>query len=142
MRIRRLGRMLGIAAGLVALCGAGVAIAAPCYVIIDRNDVVVYRDTVPPFDLSIAGSPERALLRQRGQHLLIAEFDQCYAVGYISPTTGGTASVDDIVMRLQPAIGTSIGSPSGYVTSPTAGSGGGGYTAAPPSAPVAAAAPR
>jgi len=99
---------IGIAAALIALCAAGLATAAPCYVILDRNDAVVYRDTASPVDLSTAGARDREALRQRGQHLIIAEFDRCYAVGYISPTTGGTAAtVDEIVMGLRPAIGTS-----------------------------------
>ncbi len=132
-----------ILAGLVALGSTGLAMAAPCYVILDRNDTVIYRDAVPPFDLSTSGSPEQKVLRQRGQHLLIAEFERCNAVGYISPTTGGTAAtVDEIVMDLKPAISTSIGSSGGAVTSSPASA------ATPPSAPArvqrpaAAAAPR
>ncbi len=88
--------------------------AAPCYIIFDKNDTTIYRDTAPPFDLSTAsgGAPERAMMRQRGDLLLIAEFDRCDAVGYISPTTGRTtATVDEIVMQLKPAVATS--NPSG-----------------------------
>ena len=109
MRVR-IPRM-EIAAGLIALGAAGLAMAAPCYLILDRNDAVIYRDTQPPFDLSTDNnSAERKALRQRGQHLLVAEFDRCDAVGYISPTTGSTqASVDDIVMLLRPTIGSSVG---------------------------------
>jgi hypothetical protein len=92
--------------------------AAPCYVILDRNDAVIYRDTAPPFDLSTNNTPERNALRQRGQHLIIAEFDRCDAVGYISPTTGSTAAtVDEIVMRLKPTIGSSVGVSGSSVTS-------------------------
>lgn len=112
MRVRIPG--LGIVAGLAGLCAAGVAMAAPCYIILDKNDTALYRDTVPPFDLSTSagGAPERAMLRQRGQLLLIAEFERCDAVGYISPTTGRTtATVDEIVMQLKPAVATS--NPSG-----------------------------
>ena len=120
MRMRTSG--IRIAAGLLALCAASLAVAAPCYVILDRNDVVVYRDTAPPFDLSTAGAGDQAMLRKRGQHLLIAEFDQCNAVGYISPTTGATtATVDEIVMQLKPAIGTSVGNSSGSSTSGASG---------------------
>jgi hypothetical protein len=116
MRVRTLG--IEIAAGLIAFCVAGLAMAAPCYVILDRSDAVIYRDTAPPFDLSASNSPERQALRQRGQHLLIAEFDRCDAVGYISPTTGSTAAtVDEIVMRLKPTIGSAVGVSSTPVTS-------------------------
>lgn len=91
---------------------AGPALAAPCFLIIDRNDVVVYRDLTPPFDLGKPQSAERAALRQRGHLLLMAEFEQCYPVGYISATTGQTtATVDEIVMQLKPAIAINLGSP-------------------------------
>jgi hypothetical protein len=100
---------------LLLAAGLGLALpamAAPCYLIIDNKDVVLYRDLAPPFDLSATRSAERDRLRQRGQVLVIAEFEKCNPVGYISTTTGGTtASVDDIVMQLKPAIATSIGAP-------------------------------
>jgi hypothetical protein len=128
MRMRTLG--IEIAAGLMALCVASLAAAAPCYVIVDRSDVVVYRDTEPPFDLSNAGSAERAALRQRGQHLMIAEFDRCYAVGYISSTGATTATVDEIVMQLRPAIGTSVGSRNAATSAPS------GNSVSGPSAPA------
>ena len=103
---------IGFAVVIAAAVWTGTATAAPCYVIYDRNDAVVYRDLVPPFDLSETNSPARAALRARGQHLLIAEFDDCFAVGYISSRTGGTtATVDEIVARLKPAIDSSVGQP-------------------------------
>ena len=106
MRVRILG--LGIAAGLAGICAAGATMAAPCYVIFDRDDAVIYRDVVPPFDLSTAGAPQRAVLRQRGQLLLVAEFERCNVLGWYSPKTGGTnATVDEIVAQLRPAIATS-----------------------------------
>ena len=94
---------------LLALLLATPALAAPCYLIYDRNESVIYRDYEPPFDLSDPNGPERAQLRRQGQHLLVAEFDNCNPVGYISATTGGTtATVDEIVMQLKPAIGTTV----------------------------------
>lgn len=114
MRMRIPG--LGICVGLAGLCAAGLAMAGPCYIILDKNDVTIYRDTAPPFDLSTSagGAPERALMRQRGELLLIADFDRCDAVGFISPTTGRTtATVDEIVMQLKPAVATSNPSGSG-----------------------------
>ncbi len=105
--------MLGVAATLAAAIWAGTAAAAPCYVIYDRNDTVIFRDSVPPFDLSDPKSPERAALRQRGQLLLIAEVEHCNGVGFISATTGGsTATVEDIVSQLRPYRISSIGSSS------------------------------
>ena len=109
-------RSLWLAAAIAALGTATTAAAAPCFIVVDRDDAVVYRDVQPPFDLSDLKSPERAAMRKRGQHLIVAEFERCYAVGYISPTTGATtASVEDIVMQLQPAIATSMSrSPGSY----------------------------
>ena len=154
MRMRVSG--LGIGVGLAGLFAAGLAMAAPCYIIFDKNDTTIYRDTVPPFDLSTAsgGAPERAMMRRRGDLLLIAEFDRCDAVGYISPTTGRTtATVDEIVMQLKPAVATSNPSgagiysrsapSSGYGNSdsssssgrPTGSSLGVGWRAGPASAP-------
>ena len=113
---------LALAAGLAALAAAGAAVAAPCYIVVDRNDTVVYRDVTPPFDLTDPrkpASPERAEMRRRGLHLIVADFEKCNAVGYISPTTGATtATVDEIVMRLPSAIPTSSGGRSGYVAAP------------------------
>lgn len=107
--IARPARFLALA---VALGLALPAAAAPCFLILDSKDVVLYRDLVPPFDLSVPQSPERAALRQRGQILLVAEFENCRPVGYISTVSGGTtASVDEIVMQLKPAIATSVGTP-------------------------------
>ncbi|MCC7326244.1 MAG: hypothetical protein IT521_05510 [Burkholderiales bacterium] len=107
---------IGMAAALMSLGAIGAASAMPCYVILDRNDVVIFRDTVAPFDLSDPKSPEAEALRQRGSHLLIADFDKCDSVGFISPTTGKTtASVEDIVSQLKPAIAPSTRSPGGIV---------------------------
>ena len=69
-------RDFAVMTGLAALTFAGAAAAVPCYLIIDRNETVIFRDTSPPFDLSVANAPERAALRKRGEHLIIAEFDK------------------------------------------------------------------
>lgn len=108
---RQLGWLVACAIGLGA---AGNAAASTCYVVLDRAEAVIYRDVVPPFDLSDAKSPERAAMRGRGEHLLVAEFEKCEPAGFISPTTGGTtASVEDIVTQLKPAIAPSVGSRQG-----------------------------
>lgn len=121
---RQLGWLVACAIGIGA---AATATAGTCYVVLDRNDTVIFRDVTPPFDLSETKSPERAAMRQRGEHLLVADFDKCEPAGFISPTTGGTtASVEDIVTQLKPAIAPSVGSRQG--------------TAAAKGAPAAAAA--
>jgi len=58
-------------------------------------------------------------MRQQKQHLLIAEFDKCNPVGFISPVTGGTtATVDEIVAQLRSAVPTSVGGSSGISQRP------------------------
>ena len=105
-------RHLAAAAALSGLVWAGTASAVTCFIIFDRNDNDVYRDANPPVDLSDLGAQQRAALRARGMHLLMAEFDQCFSTGYIATTTGSaTASVDEIVMLLRPAIDPSVGQP-------------------------------
>lgn len=117
MRAYRIGMM----AALAVLGTIGAATASPCYVILDRNDAIIFRDVYPPFDLSDPKSADRAALRKNGQLLLIAEFDKCNPVGYISPTTGGSAAtVDDIVMQLKPAIGSAMSKDSGTYVTPDA----------------------
>lgn len=107
-----------IAAMLAGASWAGAASAAPCYVIYDRSDAIIYRDYAAPFDLSDPKAPERTMMRQQGQHLLVAEFDKCNPVGFISPTTGATtATVDEIVNGVRPAIATSIANSGGAVAS-------------------------
>ena len=92
------------------LLSAGSAVAAPCYVIYDRNDAIIYRDYKPPFDLSDTSSRERDMMRRQGQHLLVAEFgEECNPVGFISATTGATAaSVEEIVNDVRPAIASNV----------------------------------
>jgi hypothetical protein len=115
---RMLAWTLGCA---IAYGAAGAAAGSTCYVVLDRTDVVIYRDVVPPYDLSDPKSPERARMRARGEHMLIADFDKCEPAGFISPTTGGTtASVDDIVTQLKPAIAPSVGSRNGASSEPPA----------------------
>lgn len=140
----RLPAFAAAAATLACALFVGPVLAAPCYVIYDRNDTVIYRDYDPPFDLGNTKSPEREMMRRQGQHLLIAEFEKCNPVGYISAATGGTtATVDEIVMQLRPAIGTSVTSnavmapapagparqppPSAASSAVTMSTGGGGY---------------
>ena len=103
---------------LLLLSAAMPAAAAPCYVVYDRADAVIFRDSVPPFDLSDPKAPERAMMRKQGQHMLMAEFDKCDPVGFISPTTGAnTATVDEIVSGVQPAVATSVGQSGGTAKS-------------------------
>ena len=77
---------------------AGAAAAVNCYEIIDRNDNVVYRGTLPPIDLSDQGKAEREALRQRGQQLIAMDVDRCIGIEYFTGAAGSTnLTVDQIV---------------------------------------------
>jgi hypothetical protein len=104
-------RIPTLAVAAVLLSAGSAAVAAPCYVILDRDDAVIYRDYKPPFDLSDLNSREREMMRRQGQHLLVAEFgDGCNPVGFISPVTGASAaSADAIVGDVRPAIVSNVG---------------------------------
>ena len=61
---------------LIAGAALGVAIpvfATPCYAIIDRSDVVIFRNTNTPVDLSSTGAPAREAMRSRGELLVFFE---------------------------------------------------------------------
>jgi hypothetical protein len=112
--MRATRRLAWAMAGMFGLGITGLAGASTCYVVLDRTDAVIYRDVVPPYDLSDPKSPEHAAMRARGEHMLIAEFDKCEPAGFISRTTGGgTATVEDIVTQLKPAIAPSVGTRQG-----------------------------
>ena len=97
-------------------CFAAAAGATSCYIILDRSDNVVYRDTTPPVDLSDRGSGERAALRQRGDFLLMIDADQCARFVATTGRAGSSgASVDEIVAGLRgtPSVGPGLMSTSG-----------------------------
>jgi hypothetical protein len=82
---------LAMSAGLAA----PVAQAVTCYIVMDRNDNVVYRDVVPPVDLSDAGRPAREAMRMRGEFLLFHESELCPRVEFMTGAAGTvTLSLD------------------------------------------------
>lgn len=101
-------RVVMLVSGVALSCAAASAGALTCYIVLDRNDNVVYRDTSSPVDLSDRGAAERAGLRVRGDFLLVIEADQC--LRFIA-TTGkagsGGATVEEIVAELRgyPGVG-------------------------------------
>jgi hypothetical protein len=117
-------RILTLAVAAVLVSAGSAALAAPCYVVLDRNDAVIYRDYKPPFDLSDPNSRERDMMRRQGQHLLVADFiEDCNPVGFISPTTGATtASVAENVNEVRPAIASSLGKTGSTAAVPKPGS--------------------
>ena len=117
-------RFASLTLAAVLLCAGSAAVAAPCYVVFDRNDAIIFRDYKPPFDLSDAKSREREMMRRQGQHLLVADFgDGCNPVGFISASTGATAaSVEEIVNDVRPAVASAVGSSGATQAAPRPGS--------------------
>jgi hypothetical protein len=89
--------VLPMIAAMIAV-SAGTAGAATCYVLFDRYDNVVYRNTVSPIDLSEQGDAARAAIRQRGEYLMVMESDRCAPVTFVFGVAGSkTLSLDDVV---------------------------------------------
>jgi len=85
---------------LIAGAALGLAIpalATPCYAIIDRNDVVVFRNTNTPVDLSNAGAPAREAMRSRGELLVFFDSENCVVIGRAASTGGRPATTEEIV---------------------------------------------
>jgi len=122
-----------LSAAIVAACSwSATAHALTCHIVLDRSDTVVYRDIVPPVDLSERGRTDRAAMRQRGEFLLMIESDRCAKFVATTGAAGsGGASVDEIVAGLRSYPGVAAGIPSSAVSSASPG-------AAAPSAPAAA----
>jgi hypothetical protein len=94
--VRRSVFLLTIAAALAM--SAGTADAVTCYMLFDRFDNVVYRNTVSPIDLSDQGAAARAALRQRGEYLLVMDSDRCPPVTFVFGAAGSkTLSIDETV---------------------------------------------
>jgi hypothetical protein len=86
------------AVGATLILAPGVGEAATCYVLFDKYDNVVYRNTVPPIDLSEQGSGARNALRQQGEYLMVVESDRCAPVTFVFGIAGSkTLSIDDTV---------------------------------------------
>jgi hypothetical protein len=90
-------------AGAMMAATAMPALAITCYEVIDRNDVVILRDTHPPVDLSIAGAPSREAMRGRGELLVISDVENCAVVGRATPGGSKTLTTDEIVAGWRPA---------------------------------------
>ena len=113
---------------VAALSCVTTAHALTCHIVLDRSDTVIYRDIVPPVDLSDRGSAARAAMRRRGEFLLMMESDQCRSfVAQTGAPGAGGATIDDIVAGLR--------------AYPGAAGGGGVMSSARPSTGPAAGAP-
>jgi hypothetical protein len=85
--------VIGAAVGVAAT----PALATTCYEVIDRSNVVIFRDLSSPVDLSAAGAPAREAMRSRGELLVFFDAETCVLVGRSSPTSGRALSADEIV---------------------------------------------
>ncbi len=105
--------------GTVVALAAGTSGATPCYVLFDRFDNVVYRNTVSPIDLSDQGDAARAALRQRGEYLLVMESDRCPPVTFVFGAAGSkTISIDESVGGFPPEAPASARSRRGAANAP------------------------
>jgi hypothetical protein len=89
---------------LLAASAVSVALFSPaaeaftCYMLYDRNDNLVYRDTISPVDMSDQGAATRESMRARGDYLIVADADRCPQVTFVFGAAGSsTLSVDSIV---------------------------------------------
>ena len=134
------------AAIVAAFSCSATAYALTCHIVLDRTDTVVYRDTVPPVDLSERGRVARAAMRQRGEFLLMMESDQC--TRFVAPTGAagaGGATVDEIVagLRSYPRAASAgvMSSGAGVVSSARASTGSAPAVPSPPAVPTPPSAP-
>jgi hypothetical protein len=129
------------AAIVAAFSCSATAYALTCHIVLDRADTVVYRDIVPPVDLSERGRAARTAMRQRGEFLLMIEADQCSRFVATTGAAGsGGATVEEIVagLRSYQVAGSGGGvMSSGAMSSarPGAGPAAPGAPAAPPALP-------
>jgi hypothetical protein len=131
--------LLSVAIVAAFSCSA-TAYSLTCHIVLDRADTVVYRDIVPPVDLSDRGRAARTAMRQRGEFLLMIEADQCSRFVATTGAAGaGGATVDEIVAGLRSyqvaGSGGGVMSSGGSSARPSAGP-------AAPGAPPALPAPR
>ncbi|MEP6997003.1 MAG: hypothetical protein ABI900_05105 [Betaproteobacteria bacterium] len=99
---------------LLAVSATAVALASPaagaftCYMLYDRNDNLVYRDTISPVDMSEQGAVARESMRDRGDYLVVADADRCPQVTFVFGAAGSTTlSVDSIVGGMPVGAGSS-----------------------------------
>jgi hypothetical protein len=132
--------LLSVAIVAAFSCSA-TAYALTCHIVLDRADTVIYRDIVPPVDLSERGRAARTAMRQRGEFLLMIEADQCSRFVATTGAAGaGGATVDEIVAGLRSY--QVAGSGAGVMSSGVVSSARPSAAPAAPSAPPALPAPR
>jgi hypothetical protein len=96
-----------VRAGVVATIASATApaVAAECYLIVDRTNQVIYQGLSSPVDLSDAGTAARDALRARGEQLIAMDTSQCPPIDRARITGNGKpASVEEIVAGMRPAL--------------------------------------
>ena len=91
--------VLGVALAVLA----ADARAVTCYLVLDRNENVTYRDVYPPVDLSDAGRDEREAMRRRGELLIFLEAEQCPRIEYFTGAAGSIGLALDQTLAPTPA---------------------------------------
>lgn len=80
---------------------APAALAVTCFEVFDRGDVLIYRDTVSPVDLSVAGAPAREAMRARGETLVFFDTEACIVTGRTGTTPGRPLTTEEIMAEWQ-----------------------------------------
>jgi hypothetical protein len=96
---------------LLALTVCAAAALAPaasgmtCYLVLDRNDNVIYQDIFPPLDLSDAGDAERKAMRARNEHMIAMETDRCPRLELVAGQGAGRINLEQMSepMTLKPS---------------------------------------
>jgi hypothetical protein len=127
-------RLLTMLAVALAATAAAPANAVICYTLLDRSDILLYRSSVPPVDMSDAGAAQRDALRRRNQYLMVAEVTSCQTVAAAAGTSGyHPATVDEIVAQMRGYLSYGgISAMPGVTGSGGGGGGGGGGVGAAP----------
>ena len=75
---------------------APTASAMTCYLVLDRNDNVIYQDIFPPLDLSDAGDAERKAMRARNEHMIAMETDRCPRLELVAGQGAGRINLEQM----------------------------------------------
>ena len=99
---------------VLVACATSLSLLSPaagaftCYMLYDRNDNLVYRDTISPVDMSDQGAGARESMRDRGDYLVVADADRCPQVTFVFGAAGSSAlSVDSVVGGMPVGAGSS-----------------------------------
>jgi hypothetical protein len=111
---------------LLTLCCCGAALlatpdasAVTCYLVLDRNDNVVYQDIYPPVDLSDEGAAERKAMRARNEHMIAMETDRCAPLEFVPGGPGVAGARINLENVGDPIVGSTAKPPGNATAAPT-----------------------